>query len=328
MKLEQKDNGLLFSNTELPDIFFTEYLSMTNGDSLKLYLYLVFLAKHGKEIKLNDLSKKLNLSMPIIQASLTFWEELGVITKKGTGFILNNLQEIELHKLYKPNVTLSKEDLENNSKNQYRSKAIESINSRCFQGIMSPSWYNDIDLWFKKYNFDEQVMISLFDYCLSKSALHKNYVQAVAEAWFNNNIKTYTDLESYYQKYEKLSKIKKHISKKLGRYNPFTQYEEAYIEKWIVDFGYDLDIINIALKKTTGKANPSFDYLDKLISDWNERNLRTSTEVEAFLVEFKQKNKNIKELQKETQKKSFQQYDQRQYENLDKLYDEIQSKKA
>ena len=25
---------------------------------------------------------------------------------------------------------------------------------------MSPSWYNDIDLWFKKYEFDEQVMIA------------------------------------------------------------------------------------------------------------------------------------------------------------------------
>lgn len=52
-----------------------------------------------------------------------------------------------------------------------------------FQGIMGPSWYNDIDLWFRKYNFDEQVMIALFDYCYNRSALHKNYVQAVAEAW-------------------------------------------------------------------------------------------------------------------------------------------------
>ena len=32
--------------------------------------------------------------------------------------------------------------------------AIEAINNMFFQGIMSPSWYSDIDLWFKKYEFD------------------------------------------------------------------------------------------------------------------------------------------------------------------------------
>ena len=56
---------------------------------------------------------------------------------------------------------------------------------------MLPSWYGDIDLWFKKYEFDEQVMVALFDYCFNKSALHKNYIQTVAEAWSNSKIKTY-----------------------------------------------------------------------------------------------------------------------------------------
>jgi len=90
-----------------------------------------------------------------------------------------------------------------------------------------------------------------------------------------------------------------------------------------MDFGYDLSIINIALKKTTSKANPSFDYLDKLLSDWHERNLKTAQEIEEFLAAFKQKNKNIKELKK----KSFHLYDNRPYDDLDKLYDDVQTKK-
>ena len=182
---------------------------------------------------------------------------------------------------------------------------------------MSPAWYSDIDLWFKKYEFDEQVMISLFDYCFNKSALHKNYVKTVADAWNKNNIKTYEDLESYSSKQEKLNKMKKDIAKKLGRYNPLTQFEEAFIEKWIVDFGYDLKIINIALKKTTSKANPSFDYLDKLISDWHDRNLKTEEDVNNFLSEMKQKKKNVKQLEKQT---NYNNYEQRNYDNLDNLY--------
>ena len=157
---------------------------------------------------------------------------------------------ITLHKLYTPNLTLSPEKVADVAKNKARAKVITHINNAYFQGIMGPSWYNDIDLWFTKYNFDDQVMIALFDYCFNRSALHKKYVQTVAEAWGNNKIATWNDLETYYEKQEKLIKIKRTIAKKLGKQS-LTQYEEAYIEKWVVDFGYDLNIIEIALKRTT-----------------------------------------------------------------------------
>lgn len=317
MKLEKPEKSMIFSSTEIPDVFFTEYMSEANGDYIKVYLCMLFLTKYDKDIKLNDLSKKLNIPLSIIQAALGFWEEKGVLTKKVNGYILNDLQEIELHKLYSPNLTLSPEDVQKNEDSKYRAKAIECINNMYFQGVMSPAWYSDIDLWFKKYGFDEQVMISLFDYCFNKSALHKNYVKAVADAWNKNNIKTYDDLELYYQRYEKLNKIKKEIAKKLGRFSPLTQFEEAIIEKWVVDFNYGLDIINIALKKTTSKANPSFDYLDKLISDWHDRNLKTVADVNNFLAEIKQKKKNIKQLEKKT---NYNNYEQRNYDDLDNLY--------
>ncbi len=317
MRLESKDKSIIFSSTEIPDVFFTEYMNEASGDFIKVYLCLVFLSKYNKDIKLNDLYKKLNISLQTIQTALNYWEEKGVLIKKVNGYILNNLQEIELHKLYSPNLTLSKEDIKKNENSKYRAKAIECINNLYFQGIMSPAWYSDIDLWFKKYEFDEQVMISLFDYCFNKSALHKNYVKTVAEAWHKSNIKTYEDLEIYSEKQEKMSKIKKDIAKKLGRYSPLTQFEEAYIEKWVLEFGYDLKVINIALKKTTSKANPSFDYLDKLISDWHDRNLKTEIDVNNFLAEMKQKNKNVNQLKKQT---NYNNYNQRNYDNLDDLY--------
>ncbi len=317
MKLERNDKSMLFSVTEIPDVFFTEYMSEAKGDYIKIYLCMLFLGKYDKDIKLNDLSKRLNVPLSTIQSALSYWEEKGVLTKKVSGYILNDLQEIELNKLYSPNLTLTPEAIQKNEDSKYRAKAIECINNMYFQGVMSPAWYSEIDLWFKKYNFDEQVMISLFDYCFNKSALHKNYVKTVAEAWNKNNIRTYDELELYYQKYEKLAKIKKEIAKKLGRFSPLTQFEEAIIEKWVVDYGYSLDVINIALKKTTSKANPSFDYLDKLISDWHDRNLKSELDVNNFLAEIKQKKKNIKQLEKKT---NYNNYEQRNYDDLDNLY--------
>ena len=49
MKLEKKDKSLLFSSTEIPDVFFTEYLPLANGDFVKVYIYLLFLSNYDKE---------------------------------------------------------------------------------------------------------------------------------------------------------------------------------------------------------------------------------------------------------------------------------------
>ena len=317
MKLEQTEKSILFSETTLPDIFFSEYLSQIPGDYLKIYMYMVFLSKYSKDIKINDLSKKLDIPLKTINDGTKFLEELGLITKKTTGYIITNIQELTLNKLYSPNLKLSAEKIEENTKNKSLAKAIQHINNKYFQGIMGPSWYNDIDLWFRKYNFDEQVMIALFDYCFNRSALHKNYVQTVAEAWGTNGIKTWNDLELHYQKQEKLNKIKKSIAKKLGKHNGLTQYEEAYIEKWVNDFKYELDIIEIALKRTTFKTNPTFEYINNIITDWHDRNLKTTTEILEFLEQRKQQNKNIKNLEKQVSKESF---EQRKYDNLEFLY--------
>ena len=317
MKLESNDLSLLFSNTQLPDIFFSEYLSESSGDFIKVYLYIVFLSKYNKDIKINDLSKKLVLPVKIIQDAIKYWEDKSLITKKNTGYVVNSIQEIELYKLYKPKTALSAEQLQKTAENQKKAKAIDFINNKYFSGLMPTTWYPEIELWFKKYGFDEEVMIALFGYCFDMSALHKNYVQAVAEAWNKNNIKTFNDLDVYYEKQEKLKVIAKTISKKLGLSRALTQYEYAYIEKWVVDYGYSLDIIEIALKKTTSKANPNFDYLDKLLTDWHERGFKTSGEVQSFLNEMKEKNKNVKQLEKTT---GYNKYDQRTYDNLDNLY--------
>ena len=317
MKLEQNEKQLLFSETVVPDIFFAEYLPQLPGDYMKIYFYMVFLSKYKKDIKINDMSKKLSLPLKTINDGLKFLEENKLILKKTTGYIIIDLQEATLNNLYKPNLTQSKETVEQISKNKSRAKAIEHINNMYFQGIMGPSWYNDIDLWFRKYNFDEQVMIALFDYCYNRSALHKNYVQAVAEAWGANKIQTWNDLDIYDQKQEKLKKIKNTIAKKLGKYNGLTQYEEAYIENWVLDFGYDMNIIEIALKRTTFKLNPTFEYINNIITDWHERSLKTPDEITAFIEQRKKQSKDLKEMKAQVSKAN---YEQRKYNNLDFLY--------
>jgi len=316
MKLTQSEQPLLFSETSIPDIFFAEYLSQMPANSIKVYLYLIFLSKYQKDIKLNDLSKKIALPLKDINDSFSYLEENGFIIRKENGYILLNLQEQTLNKLYKPNLTLSPEKVADIAKNKARANIIEQINNTYFSGIMGPSWYNKIDLWLTKYNFDDQVLISLFDYCFRRSALNMKYVQTVAEAWGSNKIQTWEDLDSYYQKQDSIVKIKKTITKKLGK-QTITQYEEAYIEKWLLDYGYNLNIIEIALKRSIYKTNPTFEYFNNIITDWHDRGLKTPEEILAFVEQREKQKKDTKKLEKKVAKASF---EQRQYSNLSFLY--------
>ena len=179
---------------------------------------------------------------------------------------------------------------------------------------MSPSWYTDIELWFNKYGFDEEVMIALFSHC----ALHRNYIQAVAEGWARNNIKTYEELDEYFSNIEKLNGVKKEIANKLKIFRPINTFEEEYISKWTNEYGYKMDIIEIALKRSVLKSNAGFEYYDKVLSDWHSKGLNTVQEVETYLTSENDKKKRTKQVQKMVQQFE---YTQSTFDSFENLYD-------
>ena len=78
-----------------------------------------------------------------------------------------------------------------------------------------------------------------------------------------------------------------------------------------------MDIIEIALKKTTSKSNINFEYLNKIITDWHDRNLKTTTEIQEYIKANKHKQEQIKDLKKQT---NYNNSNQRNYDNFDNLY--------
>jgi len=318
MKIE-KNSSLLLGDTAISDIFINEYLTEANGDFVKVYLYCLFLSKHNKEITLLDLSKKTGLQLDRVKASVEYFNKAGLAVSTEKGIMLCDLKEKEINRLYTPKLSTTPEDaVDKLNRNKKRSSVITAINNQFFQGIMSPAWYNDIATIFDKYAFEEEVVYSLFNYCYNNRALHKNYLFTVAEAWNLSKIKTIDDLEIYYQKYEKCNKIKKSICKKLGITRKLTEYEEAYVDKWCIEFGYDLDVIEIALKKTTSKTNPNFEYLNKIVCSWNEKGLKTKAEINDFVEQVKEKNKFIKENKGTTN--AYVNPEQKEFNDLDRFY--------
>jgi DnaD/phage-associated family protein len=158
-------------------------------------------------------------------------------------------------------------------------------------------------------------MIALFRYCFNRSALNRNYVATVAGAWNKSKIQTFADLDAYFQKQEKLSLQCKDIKKKLRLTRNLSMFEEAYVEKWIMNYGYDSNVIDLALMKTTSKSNPSFEYIDKLISDWHERNFKTADQIKKYL-----ENKKTMPVQKDTKSSKDSKTVNHSFKNLSDFY--------
>ena len=109
----------------------------------------------------------------------------------------------------------------------------------------------------------------------------------VADNWGAKNIRTHFDLEKYFEEYQRYSDIRGKINKKLKIARNFTEYEDEILEKWVLTYKYNFDIIELALKKTTSKSNPSIKYVDAIITNWYENGLRSCEDILAFEIKNK-----------------------------------------
>lgn len=328
MKIDNTSNSMLFKHTEIPDIFFTEYFDEAPSDAIKVYMYILFYSKYSNDLSLKSISAATSMNMSVVKDALNYWEEKGLIIRTTMGYNLISVQEKELLKAYNPKVTYNVEDLKNKEDNKKRDEIIETINNKFFQGLMSPAWYNDISLWFKKYNFSYNVMLMLFQYCYSREALHKNYVVTVANAWYKNGIREYQDVLKMTEVNDKITKIGKEISKNLRLNRNLTVFEEEFVKKWVTDYNFDKDIINYALKMTVGKNSPSFSYIDTIITDWYNKELKSVKDIEIYSEEFLNKNKmnvniNNKNIYNKNKINVSSNHEQRDFDlgNIKELYD-------
>lgn len=144
---------------------------------------------------------------------------------------------------------------------------IKTINFKYFNSKMDRTWKKYIKQLVRKYKFDDNVIYTLLDYCKNKGHLEQNYIARVAESWYKNNIITNKDLENYYQQYENFINLKTEIKEHIK--TEMTDLEEAYIEKWVMDYKLSNDEIISGLKNATDK---NFAELDKELTKIYDNN--------------------------------------------------------
>lgn len=278
----EAEKDIFLSDTLIPDVFLSDILPEIPPEAVKVYLYCIFLSKYGKEARTEDLAAKLSLSVDAIQAAFFSLEHAGLIIRTPQVLTIVDIKEREVSRLFKRKATSEpQEALARTSMNVKRNQCMDSINKMFFQGMMSPSWYTNIDNWFEQCRFEEDVMVALFKYCYDNNALNARYIEKVAATWAQKGISTHWELEAYMENREKTMEAAKHITRALRLGRNLTTYEERYLETWLHEFHYGMDIIELALEKTASKASPNFKYLHGILSAWHQEGIKTKEQVVA-----------------------------------------------
>ncbi|HBP38207.1 MAG TPA: DNA replication protein DnaD [Clostridiales bacterium] len=273
---------LLLSDTLVPDIFILEYLPSLGGLAVKLYVYLLLAARTGRGVSEQDLARRLGTDDDTFKAALLELVSRDLIAIKDKGLDILDIKAAEIERAYRPKTASAPlETASAQEKFNQREKLLADIAKTFFQGLMSPSWYGEIDSWFDRYHFEPEVIYALFQECARRNKLDsKAYISKVAENWSARGITSFNDLNSYFLAFDKVSKISKKVGRKLRK--NMTEYDEEIVTRWIDKLGYDFDIIELALRKTTRISNPNLEFIDRILEEWFSHQLKDAEAVKAY----------------------------------------------
>jgi DnaD/phage-associated family protein len=273
---------LLLSDTLVPDIFITEHLPALDGLSVKLYIYLLLAARTSRTVTEQDLARRLGTEPENIKTAISELVSRDLVAVKDKGLDILDVKAAEIEKTYRQKTASAPaEAVESQSRHSLREKLMSDIAKTFFQGLMSPSWYGEIDSWFDRYGFEPEVIYALFQECARRNKLDsKAYIGKVAENWSMRGIRSFDELSRYFEAHDQIGRASKKIGRKLRR--NMTEYDEEYVARWIEKLGYDFEIIELALRKTSKQANPNLEFIDRILEEWFSHQLRDGESIKAY----------------------------------------------
>ena len=143
---------------------------------------------------------------------------------------------------------------------------------------MKPTEIQLITYLYGTLHFSRELILHLYDYCISMGKTACNYIQIVALSWHEQGIKTPEQAQNASVRY--LASYNA-VSKALGLGRGLAEIEKKYVDHWQNDWNMDLSVILEACNRTVLKLHHAdFKYTEGILSHWNEQNVRTLQGVE------------------------------------------------
>lgn len=130
-------------------------------------------------------------------------------------------------------------------------------------------------------HFSMELLEYLIEYCVSKGSTSLHYIEKVGLAWHKDGIDTVDAAKA------RTNTWNKHYFSILRAFgirnrNPIPA-ETEYMERWLNQYGFPLEIISEACTRTIAQTGqPSFPYAEGILSKWKEEKVTALSDIEAL----------------------------------------------
>lgn len=167
-------------------------------------------------------------------------------------------------------------------------------------------------------NFSTDLVDHLVQYCVDRGKKDFRYIEKVAISWAEAGVTTPEEAASYAAKYDKNIYT---VMNALGRTGSPTKKEASYIQKWLHEYAFSLDIILVACERCTVATDKHrFEYTDGILQSWRENNVHTMQDIQDVDAAFRKK-RTSRAAHTALSTNPFHQFHQNQYD-----YDELLQK--
>lgn len=295
------------TETAVSNIFLDNYMKDANGESVKVYLYLLrCVNNHRTSLAPSDIADSLNMMESDVIRALKYWDRLNVlsVTFDEAGNIPQSLTINSLDHSVESAVTIAAPDsmaINNESatdeavphKTSYSAQQISEFKSRDdikqlfyiiekYIGRQITATDINVILYMKdSLNFSSELIEYLVEYCVNNNHISFRYMEKVALAWFEEGIRTVDDAESATTMY---SRRVIPVMKAFGiSGRSLTPAEIDFINRWYDEYAFDPQIITEACKRTILQlAKPSFSYTDGTLRKWHTAGVHTLEDIKKL----------------------------------------------
>ena len=263
-------------------------------------------------------SELTGLSEDDCESSLAFWRGTGIIsvseTKTEPTATAHFIAPAKAESAEKPSEPIEKKDkkLLSNEAPKYSGQQISALFDKdggklknmidvCQQligHILNPNETNTMVGLCDWLGLDPEYVITLCAYYTTKKpGCNVRYIERAAVDLVNNGVETPDQLESYLKDMELYDGLAGKLRSWLGiGTRAYTKKENGIIKRWVKEFGYTEDIVHLAYETTVNsKGSFSFDYANKILENWFAAGVKTVSDAEARVNEFKNNKKSSNE---------------------------------
>ena len=130
---------------------------------------------------------------------------------------------------------------------------------------------------YESVGFSAELIMYLYEYCVSKNKKNPSYIEAVALSWAEEGIDTVEKAEAATALYNSNYNA---VNKAFGLNRAPGQVEKQYINKWLNKYGFSIDIIVEACNRTILQTQkPDFKYTDKILDNWHKKGAKELSQI-------------------------------------------------